>query len=255
MGIKKMFSASVVKEIGYYVYLYSHPVTGEIFYVGKGNGNRVFSHLDDESESNKTNVIKELMKQNIEPKIEILVHGLDSDTALRVESSIIDLLGVGNLTNVQSGYLSSKFGRMSPEQLTSIYSKDCVEIVEPSILIRVNRLFRHNMSSVELYDVTRSSWRLKLENAKKSKYAFAIYQGVIQEVYEILGWYAGGSTLSSRVDLQENCDDGASLESQRYEFVGNIAPKDIRNKYLLKSIKEDVFKSGNSNPVMYVNHD
>lgn len=257
MNLQNEFSPSLIKKIGYYVYLYSHPKTNEVFYVGKGKGNRAFSHLFDAAESEKSKFIAELRKQNLEPKIEILIHGLESDTALKVESSVIDLLGIKNLTNIQLGYKSAEFGRMSPQQLSSIYSADKITIDVPAMLIRINQLFRHNMSPMELYDVTRSSWRVNLENAQKSKYAFAIYQGVIQEVYEILGWYKGGTTLSSRTKFHDYSmdNDEMTLKQERYEFIGNIADKEIREKYLLKAISDDVFKPGNSNPIMYMNHE
>jgi len=45
------FLQSVTKELKYYVYIYSHPLTDEIFYIGKGKGNRAFSHLEDKSDS------------------------------------------------------------------------------------------------------------------------------------------------------------------------------------------------------------
>lgn len=75
------FPNNILKDLKYYVYLYSHPLTQEIFYVGKGKGNRVFAHLTDEKESNKTTYLKELESQELKPKIEILIHGLeDEDT-------------------------------------------------------------------------------------------------------------------------------------------------------------------------------
>lgn len=43
----KQFSKEVITKLKYYVHIYSDSETGEIFYVGKGIGNRVFSHLTD----------------------------------------------------------------------------------------------------------------------------------------------------------------------------------------------------------------
>jgi len=251
--MKKKFPSPVIHELKYYVYIYSHPTTNEIFYVGKGKGNRVFSHLDDQSESQKVKYIRELRSQNLEPKIEILIHGLeDETTALRVEASIIDLLKINNLTNKQGGYKSALFGRMSLEQINSAYDKQKIDIVEPSILIRINKAFRYSISEMELYDYTRGQWRLNPENASKAKYAFAIYQGIVQEVYEILNWYEAGKTYSARQGIEniERKDDKV-LEG-RFEFVGNYAPEKIRDKYKFKSV-EHYFKQHNSNPIKYAN--
>ena len=243
------FPPAVLNELKYYVYLYSNPITNEIFYVGKGKGNRVFAHLDDTSESEKVEYIRKLRAQGCEPKIEILIHGLeDEKTALRVESSVIDLVGMENLTNRQSGYESSTFGRMSLAQLRSAYEKKKVDITEPGILIRINKAFRYYMSEVELYDYTRGYWRLNPGNAKKAGYAFSVYGGIIQEVYTIRDWYEAGTTFNVRKDEESGTE---KLEG-RWEFVGNLAPEDIRKKYCYKSV-EHYFEKGNSNPVMYVN--
>ncbi len=238
------FTSFVVSQLKYYVYIYSNPITGEIFYVGKGKGNRAFSHLEDTTESDKVRYINELRKQGYEPKIEILIHGLEDEiTAFRVEASIIDLIGINNLTNKQSGYKSSTFGRMTIQQLKSTYEKEKVEITEPSILIRINQKFRYSMSEIELFDITRGYWKLNPERAKDAKYGFAVYEGIIQEVYTIIQWLPAGSTFNVR---DEEVPPG------RFEFIGNIADEEVRRKYRYKSV-EHYFKRGNSNPIMYVN--
>ena len=62
------FPPEVIQKLRYYVYLYLDPDTDEVFYVGKGRGNRVFNHLKDTSESEKTDRIKEIRRRGKEPK-------------------------------------------------------------------------------------------------------------------------------------------------------------------------------------------
>lgn len=43
--MSNQFSQSVVKKIGYYVYFLRDPIKNEVFYVGKGIGNRVLEQV------------------------------------------------------------------------------------------------------------------------------------------------------------------------------------------------------------------
>ncbi len=249
----KKFSEPVIRALKYYIYLYSHPVTNEIFYVGKGRGNRIFHHLKEKGSSAKVNYIQELASSGLKPKLEILIHGLENEVeALRVESSIIDLLGRNNLTNLQSGYHSSSFGRMSLKQINALYDKEKVVVDDPVLLIRINKAFRYTMTAMELYDYTRGRWVLSIDRAKKVKYALAVYEGIVQEVYEIIDWFKAGTTFSVRnMETSLQLFPSSNLEN-RFEFVGNIASDLIRSKYRYKSV-EHYFKQGNANPIMYVN--
>lgn len=67
------------------------------------------------------------------------------------------------------------------------------QITEPSILIRINRKYRDGMSQQELYEITRGVWKIG-ERREKAQLAFAIYQGVIKEVYTIDTWHPAGTT-------------------------------------------------------------
>ena len=72
------FSPKTIEALGYYVYIYSDPVTKVPFYVGKGKGNRAFAHLHDGSESDKARKIAEIQARGRQPLIEILAFGLEN---------------------------------------------------------------------------------------------------------------------------------------------------------------------------------
>lgn len=241
--MQEPLSKELIDKLKYYVYLYSDPETGEIFYIGKGKGNRVYSHLTDLSDSEKTRRIKLIRDRGQYPKIEILIHGIeDEDSALKIEAAVIDLLGKEVLTNQVRGWRSSLYGRVELKQLVSYYTKEAVEITEKAILIRINQKFRYGMSEIELYDTTRGIWVVG-ENRTKAEYAFAIFDGIIQQVYKIAHWFPAGTTLSTRDDTDD---------PNRWEFVGKIAEHPILEKYVGKSV-EHYFPRNAQNPIAYRN--
>ena len=70
--------------------------------------------------------------------------------------------------------------------MNQIFSSVAPEIVEPAILITVDRWFTPDMSDAD-YEVTRGNWLIG-EQRTKAKYTFYVYQGMVQQVYEIHGW-------------------------------------------------------------------
>jgi hypothetical protein len=175
----------VAHRLGYYVYLYIDPRNEQPFYVGKGQGGRALSHLSEEAESRKCARIAELRAVGKEPRIDILAHGLrDEETAFRIEAAVIDLFGLDALTNEVRGWRSLEVGRIPLAELTMYYAATPVAVEVPALLIRINRLYRHNMTALELYEATRGVWILGAR-CTKAQFAFAVFEGVVREVYEI----------------------------------------------------------------------
>lgn len=81
------FSAKVTEQLKFYVYLYIDPRTEKVFYIGKGRGNRVFSHLRTQDDSEKTRIISELRDLKLQPRIELLKYGLTEQEAFLVEAT------------------------------------------------------------------------------------------------------------------------------------------------------------------------
>ena len=92
----------------YYVYVYIDPRNFEEFYYGKGTGSRKFSHLNDESDTEKAKRINKIKKEGLEPIIKVIAKGLTENEAFLVEKTLIWKLG-RNLTNLSSGHFADKF--------------------------------------------------------------------------------------------------------------------------------------------------
>ena len=205
----------VARQLGFYVYLYLDPRSKAVFYVGKGQGERVLAHLSEEGESRKGQVLRELRALNLEPHIDILAHRLpDEETAFRIEAAVIDLLGLGALSNAVRGWKSVELGRMSLEELSGYYAAEPVEITDSVLLFRINQRYRHQMSSLELYEATRGVWKLDKARVNAVRLAFAVFEGVVREVYEIERWHPAG-TLRYQTRAAEEVNAPGRLEISR----------------------------------------
>ena len=238
----------MAEKLGYYVYLYVDPRNGKVFYIGKGKDERCLDHLFEGDDHSKVQRIRDIFAAGLEPRIEMLAHGLRTEQeAYNIEAAAIGLLGLENLTNRVVGKDSLRFGRKGLSELEGYYAAKPVRIADPVILIRVNQLYRHGMPAAELYDITRGVWVLSVERASKMKYVFAVYEGVVREVYEPEKWMPALTTqYPNRTDLVPDDAKG------RVEFIGKPAPEAIRQKYLLGDVTAYT-KVSLQAPCLYVN--
>lgn len=113
-------------------------------------------------------------------------------------------------------------------------------IDDPVMLIRINKLYRPGMSPDELYEATRRAWRARGRRRDTARFACAVFEGVVREVFEIGQW----RKASPR--------EGEAWKGDRWEFVGKIADESVRSKYLGCPAKS-YFTRGARNPITYVN--
>lgn len=234
-------SDQVADDLKSYVYVYIDPRDGLPFYVGKGKGNRVFQHMEEDSESEKVAQIKSIIAAGLTPQIDILRYGLSDKEALLVEASCIDLLGRNNLTNLQSGHESTGFGRISTRDAITMLTAKPVDVLHSTMLITINKEYRSSMGPDALYEATRGIWKVG-SRRESVDYAMAVYQGIVREVYKIDDWQRAGTTEYFTRDTSKFAGTG------RWEFTGAIAPEDIRDTYVGNSVGK-----GGQNPIRYVN--
>jgi hypothetical protein len=235
------FPNSVIEKLQYYVYFLRDPRSKEVFYVGKGKGNRVFNHLkgalETTAENDKLKQIREIQQAGLEVIFEIVRHGLIETEAFEVEAALIDLHGLPKLTNIVDGHGTIDKGWMSVSDIIATYEAEPIEIHEPGILCFVNKLYTRHLDSDGVYEITRGNWVVG-ERRNKAQYAFTVYNDVVRQVYRILRWFEVPARF-------ENV-----RRQKRWRFDGEIATE-LQN-YIGGSV-ENYHSSGSQNPIKYIN--
>ena len=90
-----------------------------------------------------------------------------------------------------------------------------VTVAEPAILIRIAQLYEPGMSPDQLYEATRGVWKIG-ERRESVRYALAISQGIVREVYEIHCWHPAASTNYTTRPIRSVNVKG------RWEFTGAL---------------------------------
>jgi hypothetical protein len=88
----------------YYVYKLINPLTNKIFYVGKGSGDRAYSHQkfkDTNNNKHKDATIRQILDAGIDVIVEFEHKDiLDESKAYFLEEKLIQEIGLQNLTNI-----------------------------------------------------------------------------------------------------------------------------------------------------------
>ena len=187
------FSDSTLAYLGneYYVYTLSNK-QGEVFYVGKGIGNRVFEHelvsefYDDKTLNKKIKIIKELCDR-VERRI--ITFGLSENEAFAVENALINFLGLSNLTNKVSGHgkrgdtvenIERKYG-FEPMSIDAIKTNSLILAVKIKDAFNLstdeNTEFDHINGIKDdnnLKSRTLGQWKISDKNIEEIKYVIGI---------------------------------------------------------------------------------
>ncbi len=236
-----MFSQAVIEAIGYYVYLLIDPANNEIFYIGKGTGNRIFHHIQmavqDDEMSAKLDRIREIQARGDDVQDMIHRHGLTENEAFEVEAALIDLakwLGI-KLTNIVNGHHSSDRGRMTAQEVIAQYDAPVLDIQEPVMLVILNRNYQRGMTADQLYEITQGNWVVGTRR-NQVQYVLAVYDGLVREVYSAQSWLP--------------VKDKKAKTSKRWRFTGTIATE--LQHYVGGSVAHYITQ-GSQNPVRYLN--
>ena len=178
------FPSSIHDKLKYYVYRLIDPRNDETFYVGKGQGNRVFQHargeFGPESEyaaGSKEHKIREIKESGYHVAHVIHRHGMSNHVATEVEAALID--AYPGLANLQAGAGSKIRGVRSAKDVFLQYAAPCCKIQDPMILISVS----HTWQERGVYDAVRGMWKVNIKRACRYPLVLARVQDLIVGVF------------------------------------------------------------------------
>lgn len=203
-----MFKQHAIEVLGYYVYGLFDPAQPEWpFYLGKGCGNRVFSHVagteklrPDDLLSLKHERIAEITKSGTAVIHKIIRFGLSETEALRVEASLIDLVNhikPGHLTNIASGHGVAESIFITADLEIALNATE-LDSEEPLLLIKIERRWGEllngknrgpsSITRAEIFDAVKGDWIVSVPRAKTAKCVLAVARGLVRAVFVPEDW-------------------------------------------------------------------
>jgi uncharacterized protein len=241
------FTSDLFNLIGFYVYRLVDPRNDETFYVGRGYGNRVFAHVagtiddykgksylkaGDDEVSLKLNLINEIKSSGLEVMIFIDRWGLKLEKeAMLLESTLIDTY---KLKRGLSGHCKLDFehGITNPQLLVKYLGTKEFEDNFNNLIYLIIKTDWWRVEDVGRYEATRGNWIINVNKANKYKVVLSVTDQIVQEVYCVDEW--------KKIE-----------NSNRAQFVGSVAPDNIRKEFVGKKVPEVYRKKGMQNPIVY----
>jgi hypothetical protein len=244
------FPPEVSEKIGAYVYRLIDPRNGATFYIGKGRGNRVFSHAcgelanrsdkalpDSDEISDKIKQIRDIRLAGLQVGHVIHRYGMDDATAFQVEAALID--AYSGLTNIMNGAGSNDFGTSHAKEIINRYAAELAVFQHKVLMISVNR----SASDQDLYKAVQCAWRLDVKKAATAEVILATVQGIIKGAFVADQWLV--ATIANFNRLEQDMPG-------RFGFVGREADASIQSLYVNKRVPEEFRKKGAANPIKYI---
>ncbi len=246
-----MFDVKAQEKLGYYVYgLFDSGTPEWPFYIGKGCGNRVFSHArgepvvqsDDDPLSQNLQHISDIKNDGRTIIQKIIRFGLSEDGAFKIEASLIDLVNhikPDTLKNQISGQGVAE-GIYDAIDLSTALCATELSAEIPLLVIKIERRWselvaKHGSGSGvpqnEIYDATKGDWKLNISRAKKAACVLAVARGIVRAVFVPSGWEDAGYDNRKKMISQ--------IDNTKYH-------------HLIGTSVAHMFERGSQNPIRYL---
>ena len=242
---KDSFTAEVARQLKWYVYRLVDPRNGETFYVGKGNGDRVFAHAKgladgalEEVLDPKLQRIRDIQLAGLDVSHVIHRHGMTEQTAYAVEAALID--AYPGSANKVAGHGSDEYGCRHAGEIIAEFEAEEFVVNEPLMCICINKLYYTHST----YDAVRGMWKVSVNRARHYNLVLAHVRGMVVGAFRPeQPWIAA---------TKENFPELLSVDMlDRRGFRGKEAEEEPWNLYVGKRVPARYQKKGAQASVRY----
>ena len=159
------FSDLAKATLQHYVYRLVDPRNGETFYVGRGQDDRVFQHVEgnvrvagNDELNPKFSRINQIHAEGLKVQHIIHLHGMEEDTAKEVEAALID--AYPGLTNRMGGAGSNDRGVRHADQITREHDAPEFDLKHKLIMISIDKTYEER----GVYEAVRGVWGMNRES-------------------------------------------------------------------------------------------
>lgn len=244
--VSASFPTSATEQLMHYVYRLIDPRNGETFYVGKGQGDRVFAHAraipaDGENDDSlvsdpKYQRIRDIQSAGLEVIHVIHRHGMTQRTAFEVEAALID--AYPGLVNLQAGHGANDRGSRHADEIIKAHTLEPFDLGEPLILINIAALWNVR----ETYQATQCMWKINPYRAKQYNLVLGHARGIVRGAYRPDEWLPA---TTENFSFEDHDIEG------RWGFIGREAETPVWNRYVGKRVPEKYRRKGAANPIRF----
>ncbi len=242
------FPPGVADQLKWYVYRLIDPRNGETFYVGKGQGDRIFEHAKaalsatkgEDAAALKFQRIKDISAAGLDVAHLIHRHNIENeDVAFQIEAALID--AYSSLTNKVSGHGAGDYGCRHVEQIVSEYAAKPFAATEPLILISIAKSY--DEEGKDIYDAVRGVWRIDVKKAKNFRLVLAHRRGLVLGAFRPREWLPATKANFPWLDGDIPGRSG---------FVGKPAEQAAASLYIRRRVPDVYRAKGAANPVRFI---
>ena len=239
----QMFSENAIADLKFYVYLLVDPRDDSIFYVGKGNANRVFDHEQEVGYSRKNIIIAEILALGLGVKKYIVHSGLTKDEAFAAETALNNLLRFKgyDLTNEQTAVhlideccLAEEYDRRHSKEPLS--KEDFSELQDTScVFLNFNCYSKKNTWAEAEYEelVKRYSFSKKSD---LPEIVFVVRKGIVYSCYRVTKWRSEEKQYANSIRTYYYIDEtepDTVLEARfRFANVSSMCAKTTKRRVI-----------------------